>query len=148
MITSYFCKVFYLSCNMVGSCVTTIFLLLPSILIFELCIMIFWLLLQSISLLDCMMVGSCVTTMLLFVSNLSFKHFFFEKPLYAHNNNVIVNICWKYVSSWIWYGHGKIWKWLYSRPQLMVLAILWNEEEKYFSNNYHSSFLWNSMVKS
>ena len=26
-------------------------------------------------------------------------------------------------------------------PQLMVLTILWNEEEKCFSNNYHSSFL-------
>ena len=77
LITSYFCKVFYLNCNMVGSCVTTNFFIffLHSILIFELCIMIIWLLLQSISLLDCMMVGSCVTTMIVFVSNLSFKHF-------------------------------------------------------------------------
>ena len=40
-----------------------------------------------------MMVGSCVTTMILFVSNLSFKHFF-EKPLYAHNNNVYVGSMW------------------------------------------------------
>ena len=40
----------------------------------------------------------------------------FQKPLYAHNSNVIINICWKYVSSWIWYGHGKIWIWMYSPP--------------------------------
>ena len=32
-------------------------------------------------------------------------------------------------------------------PQLMVLTILSNEEEKCFSNKYHSSFLWNAMVK-
>ncbi len=69
LITSYFCKVFYLNCNMVGSCVTTIFCCCSHFFIFELCIMIIWLLLQSISLLDCIIVGSCVTTMIVFVSN-------------------------------------------------------------------------------
>lgn len=91
-------------------------LLLLSILIFELCIMIIWLLFQSISLLDCMMVSSCVTIMILFISNYPLRTF--EKPLYAHNNNVIVNIFWKYVGFWIWYEHGKIWIWMYSPPSL------------------------------
>lgn len=75
-------------------CYNHIFLL-HSILIFELFIMIILLLLQSISLLDCIMVSSCVKTMFMFVSNYPLSTF--EKPLYAHINNVIVNIFWNNV---------------------------------------------------
>ena len=107
-------------------------LLLHSLLIFELCIMIIRLLFQSISLLDCIMVGSCVTTMIMFSSD--YLLITFENPLYADNNNVIVNIFWKYVGFWMWYECGKMWIWMYPPPprQLMVLAILWNEEKKCF----------------
>ena len=82
-----------------------------SILIFELCIMIIWLLLQSKFLLDCIMVGSCVTTMIVFVSN--YILIIFENTLYAHNNNVIFNIFWRYVAFLMWYECGKIWIWMY-----------------------------------
>ena len=89
-------------------------LLLHSILTFDLCIMIIWFLLQSISLLDCIMASSYVTTMIVFVSNHLLSTF--EKPLYAHNNNVIVNIFWKYVGFWMWYECGKVWIWMYFLP--------------------------------
>ena len=89
-----FCKVFLMNCNLVGSCVSTIFCLLHSILMYDLCILIMWFLLQSI------FVGmhhgwilcdnhDCVGI------QLSFKYFL-KSHLYAHDD-VIVNIFWKYV---------------------------------------------------
>ena len=62
-----FCKVFLMNCNLVGSCVSTIFCLLHSILMYDLCIMYFFY--CRVFLLECIMVGSCVTTMIVLASN-------------------------------------------------------------------------------
>lgn len=86
-----FCKVFLMNCNLVGSCVSTIFCLLHSTLMYGLCILIMWFLLQSIFrmhhgwfLCDN---HDCVGIQLTF-------RYFWQSHLYAH---VIVNIFWRYV---------------------------------------------------
>ena len=67
--------------------------------------------------------GSCVTTIIVFASNYILSTF--KKPLYAHNNNVIVNIL---KSMWDFECDMNVAKCEYEcippAPQLMVLEIL------------------------
>ena len=126
---------FVMNCNLVGSCVSTIFCLLHSNLMYDLCILMMWFLLQSV------FVGmhhgwflcnnnDCVGI------QLTFKYLL-QSHLYAY---VIVNIFWRYVGFRMWYMNmDVIWMWKHMNVNVFPPSMdgfgnltKWRKEVKFF----------------